>query len=728
MNDGNPTQAGGLKDLAEVRFGKETLSDAEKLLLNKVTCGDWADCSKLNEEGNDPEEADKWGKARQIRAALVTWLCTDKRALECIHPKGIQVHGADITDALNLSFVNIPFQLTLHCCRLKDHIDLSRAEVSELDLQGSLVNGILAECVTVRHCVFLTNGFTATGEVRFLGARIGGDLDCEKGLFTNKDGCAIEATGIDVYGCVHIRNGFTASGEVRFLGAQIGGDLDCEAAAFANEGGWALNAERVDVKRQVLLKNGFTANGEVRLLGAQIGGDLDCEAAAFTNDSGLALNADGFNVKGGVFLRNGFTAKGSVRLPCAQIGSDLDCEAGTFSNAIGPALSADGVDVKGSLFLRNGFTAKGEVRLMGAQVGGDLVGDLGTFTNEDGSALNASVISVRGNVSLRGGMNAAGEEARFIAKGCVDLSLAQLGGQLACTACDFVNPGKDALRIYRSTIKSSVFFTDGFRADGRVFLGGAQIGGEFFCREGNFEKATLDLRDASVSTLDDSGLNDPVDPKPTIWPQPGDLLLDGFGYGRISSEGRVNVDKRIRWLELQPKSPFQRQPYLQLVKILRDSGDKKGSLRVLEEMEDVRRVEEDHGALAWIWGRLLKGTIGYGYYPQRAIWTLVGLIALGWSVYYKSYPEGTIAPTEQRAYEEFKKGKLPAHYPRFSASVYSLENSIPLVKLGQADKWQPDPGAASPRLLVWFLRFQIVLGWLLATFFVAGVTGIVHKE
>jgi hypothetical protein len=189
MNDGTPTQAGGLKDLAEVRFGKETLSDAEKLLLNNVTFGDWADCSKLNEEGNDPEEADKWGKARQIRAALVTWLCTDKRALQCIHPKGIQVHGADITDTLNLSFVNVPFQLTLHCCRLKDHIDLSRAEVSELDLQGSLVNGILAECVTVRHCVFLTNGFTANGEVRLLVATelfYGAAIDKES-VFTRID-------------------------------------------------------------------------------------------------------------------------------------------------------------------------------------------------------------------------------------------------------------------------------------------------------------------------------------------------------------------------------------------------------------------------------------------------------------------------------------------------------------------------------------------------------------
>ena len=106
---------------------------------------------------------------------------------------------------------------------------------------------------------------------------------------------------------------------------------------------------------------------------------------------------------------------------------------------------------------------------------------------------------------------------------------------------------------------------------------------------------------------------------------------------------------------------------------------------------------------------------------------------------------GSIVPTDREAYNSFKRGQLPGNYPGFSAAVYSLENSLPLVKLGQADKWQPDPGRTgfstavsdarvcrkwltSPPFLIWFLRAQILLDWVLATFFAAGVSGIVHKQ
>jgi hypothetical protein len=36
--------------------------------------------------------------------------------------------------------------------------------------------------------------------------------------------------------------------------------------------------------------------------------------------------------------------------------------------------------------------------------------------------------------------------------------------------------------------------------------------------------------------------------------------------------------------------------------------------------------------------------------------------------------------------------------------------------------------AISPQFVIWFLWIQIPLGWLLATVFLAGVSGIVHKR
>ena len=76
----------------------------------------------------------------------------------------------------------------------------------------------------------------------------------------------------------------------------------------------------------------------------------------------------------------------------------------------------------------------------------------------------------------------------------------------------------------------------------------------------------------------------------------------------------------------------------------------------------------------------------------QAIWEIAILSGLGWIIYRRCYLAGTIAPTDKDAYDEFKAtGQVPENYPPFSPLVYSLENSLPLVKLGQAEKWQPSP-------------------------------------
>ncbi len=1134
MDDQPQALAGGLKRLAEGKFGP--LSAAENLLLEKVATGDLADCSKLNDKGDDPKEADEWGPGRQVRAELLAWLCTNELARKHVHLHGIQVQGATFVGALDLSYVSIPFRLRLRHCRVREDINLHNADVPELDLLGSWVQAIYADGVIVKHEVVLAGGFSAHREVVLVGAQIGGDLICVGGTFTDPSGRAFMADGINVKGKVLLGHGFNGVGQVRFARAQIGEDFDCENGTFTNYKGSALNAGAANVRGNVFLRGKFTAGGEVSLVGAQIDGTLECAGGTFTNPSGLALSAAAINVQGSVFLNgianakgewarfsargaviledarvggvlgcaggvcvnpgaialsangiivksavffsSGFTAQGLVQLRDAQIGGDLSCSDGTFTNKGGDALNADGINVKGNVFLRDGFAANGEVRLLGAQIGGDLECDAGTFTNESGYALNGGGISVKGDVSLRRSSNAAGMQTPFTAKGKVNLGGAQIDGQLSCDgglfitprgkalsaeravvkssvflsdgfaaegtvylegaqiggdldcetgtftnplqkdtdgkdiegsgyalnangilvrgsvllrrstakgrvvflsaqigdlACDaahfnddeggeafnavrinarggiflnhgfvaigdvwllgaqvggelncgggtfkstskrhyalvaygikvkgsvwlcqdtnlegkiipfsatgrvnldtaeidghldcsagiFSNKDGDALSANRTIVKSSVFLRDGFKAEGKVNLNGAQIGGDFNCRNGNFREATLDLTDASAGTLVDSGLNDPLPPPnspKTDWPHPGNLLLDGFTYGRISP-GRINVDKRIKeWLERQPQSQFHPRPYVQLAKVLRESGDDKGAKRVLIAMEEQLRKGS-------IWRLPLRWTVGHGYDPLRAFWWAAGLTGIGWIIYRRSYLAGGIVPTDKDACRAFKglppheagaeganpnsqkpaaqEPHIPKHYPSFSPLIYSLENSLPLVKLGQADKWHPDPGveliqnrpapklgfrgkwrwgaekpqeqaaagasaiaaenpsapspgpvssggpaaasaralepepqagpqprvdakpgsalariaaalerslialglrppkdpnaapsflrrfATSPRFVMWFLWLQILLGWLLATLFVAGVSGIVHKE
>ncbi len=576
--DSASAQAPDLETLARAHF--EDLTEAELKLLRAAAKGEVAVCgpnARDDDPANDPAKAGEWGPDRQIRADLIRWPCVHPDAKQRVDPTGIQVFGAKITGALDLSYAVVPFHFALWRCRLMDAANFYDVESPGINLQGTRVSSISAD-----------------------GARVKGD--------------------------VFLRNGFRAEGEVRLRGAQIEGNLECGDSTFINP--------------------------------AQAG--MDAGVAA--------LKADGAVVKGDVFLRDGFRAEGGVRLLGAQIGGDLDCERGTFMNAPKPgmdassaALSATGAVVKGSVFLRKGFRAEGEVRLLGAQIGGDLSCLGGTFTNPPKQGIAAS---------------------------------------------------GDALSAERAVVKGAIFLRKGFRAEG-----------------------ALNLANACVDALVDDSAS---------WPPSGNLILDGFVYQRISGYSPKAAKNRLDWLARQ--KGFRPQPYRQLAKVLRDDGDDSSARLVLFEMERRRRKQEDRAWSARVWSAILRATIGYGHYPGRALWWLVCLVLAGFLLFWGGYFAGSVTPTDKDAYACFKKGgQLPPHYETFHASVYSLENSFPLVKLGQADRWQPDPDphwqhrpiGRAPRWLrlvlpPGFLRcfrwVQICLGWILATLFVAGVTGIVRKD
>jgi hypothetical protein len=182
---------------------------------------------------------------------------------------------------------------------------------------------------------------------------------------------AIVADELKLEGSIFLRNGFHAEGEVRLLGAIIGGNLEAGGGTFKNPNGNALHADGMKVTGGVHLTHGFSAEGGVRLLNATIGGNLETDGV-FKNPNGRAFSADGMKVTGGVLLRDGFSAEGEVRLPGATVGGNLQATGGTFKNPSGRAFSADGIEVTGSIFLRGKFIAEGEVRLPGAEINGQL--------------------------------------------------------------------------------------------------------------------------------------------------------------------------------------------------------------------------------------------------------------------------------------------------------------------------------------------------------------------
>jgi len=483
--------------------------------------------------------------------------------------------------------------------------------------------------------------------------------------------------GANIVGSLFLKRGFKATGQVHLIGTRIGGTFECGGSSFRNPSGTALSADRIIVSGSVDFDKGFLAEGRVSLVGATIGGDFACRNGTFKNRSekiagtGVALDVCKAKVAGCVNLNEGFRAEGEVHLIGAEIGGDLDCEGGEFENppqgelmGSGTALKADDLNLKGSVLLGKGFVANGKVSLVGARVGGSLYCDGGRF-----GQIDLAMASVRRNLLL------------------------------------------------------------GVVPDAKHLV--------------------IDLTDAAADVLID---------EQSSWPGYGNICLDGFVYRRII-RGPTDSNLRLFWLARQ--RTFTPQPYRQLAMVLRGLGDDRGARDVLYEMENFRRKQQmemwrthlchhvkgrvnrlsgwGRYWLARVCGGVLKESIGYGYRVQRTIYCLAALMLVGAVFFHLGYSRGCVTPTDKDAYSFFKKrGWVPPYYPEFSSVIYSLENSAPLLRLGQDSAWAPDPAPRRSNRLPWWLtapallrllrRVQIISGWLLATLFVSGVTGIVRKE
>jgi hypothetical protein len=208
--------------------------------------------------------------------------------------------------------VTVAFPLELTGCWLDDATAplLQAADLIVLRLVGCwLPAGLHANQIRTRSDVIFSR-CCILGEVRLLGAHIGGALLLTGAKLRNPDKYALNADGVQVEGDMFGREGFEVDGEVRFLGAHIGGQLDLTGAKLRNMDGNALTADRVQVEGGVFGREGFVVDGEVRLLGAHIGCDLDLTGAKVRNKDGNALNADRVQVDGNVFGREGFEVRG----------------------------------------------------------------------------------------------------------------------------------------------------------------------------------------------------------------------------------------------------------------------------------------------------------------------------------------------------------------------------------------------------------------------------------
>jgi hypothetical protein len=164
-----------LLDLAKKQFGD--LSDNEVKLFEAVQKdGDahfWEDAqtlATLNPAKDDLPE---------LRAECVAWLLTDKCAVNKVTHRGVTICGARLVGKMDASFARFPWQFRLLKCHIPSELTLQDASFGLLNFMGSVLDdGLNADRMHVSGSVFFRNEFMALGEVRLLGADIGGNLEC----------------------------------------------------------------------------------------------------------------------------------------------------------------------------------------------------------------------------------------------------------------------------------------------------------------------------------------------------------------------------------------------------------------------------------------------------------------------------------------------------------------------------------------------------------------------
>jgi cytoskeletal protein CcmA (bactofilin family) len=453
-----------------------------------------------------------------------------------------------------------------------------------------------------------------------------------------------------------------------------------------------IHAEDVIIHGSFYLQR-IHSEGGIFLLGARIEGVLHCSRAKL-KATGNALSADGAKIDGGVFLNDGFESEGTIRLLGAEITGNLECDGAKLKAKV-DALIVDNAKIGGNVFIRGGFESEGEIRLLGAKI----------------------------------------------------------IGQLVCTGAKLKAQG-NALILENAKIGSDVFLTDGFESEGAIRLHGAEITGDLLItcakvagvrcqnmvvkgdlawqRINKSNDIYLNLTGARVKNLRDEQAS---------WPNEGNLDLDGLVYEELTlhedsheddfrtnqyTDGLpFNVEERIKWLKLQP--PDRRtepQPWMQLRDLLERKGDHKGAKYVLFRFRCLQAQNRWwlrrwwNYYFAWLEEEFLR--IRYSI----AVFLLAGSLIFGYAG-----AKGAIAPTGAKAYTAFTAGTpMPAAYPTLNPFVYTLENAVPLVKLGMDEKWAPDrryPGTdwlTNYWFLMWSRWLLILSGWLQATVLVAALS------
>ncbi|MDZ4395000.1 hypothetical protein [Cypionkella sp.] len=307
--------------IAEFR-ATESPTPAEEALIKACQAGD--PCvlgDTLPAEGIPTPE-------RHVRADLLRFLILGGTQGCGLHPSGIRLNGAHITEMLDLRFSKAKGSCVLNNCRFDQKLQITQAKFAQLNLAGSYVPGISAQYLRVEGDLIL-RGLISVGTINVAGSKIGGKFSCIKADIDGLKGDAIGAQGIETGGGMFLTQ-LKTMGVVAVNGAKIGEQLTFEAAHLEGHGVIALAGQAVEIGASLSLKK-LTTKGTINLTGAKIGGQFVCVDTNLDGKAGMALNGQSLRVAEAFIFRKQKTVIGKIDLTAAHVGALRD---GTCSESV----------------------------------------------------------------------------------------------------------------------------------------------------------------------------------------------------------------------------------------------------------------------------------------------------------------------------------------------------------------------------------------------------------
>jgi hypothetical protein len=749
---------------------------------------------------------------RSVRSAFLRWFLLEALPATKLPLTQVELRDVTITGVLDLSGTTLRVTPRFVNCTFDAEINLNDAKIIGFDLISGRATIILADRLSaegsMRICAAKDTESKQTTQIiqlRLCGANVRGNLDlrgCQLSGESNgtRESVPLFADGLVVEGNALLSDGFTASGEVRLNGCKITRNLDCSGATLRNWSGYSLSAAGANISGSVYLcsmkpwstysdKKPFTptpfiSEGTLRFQGAKVEGDFDCSggqftAAAFRELTSIvkpkrqedldAILANGLNVGGDVLFEEAdadhqFFARGMISLISARVDGDFYME-GNFDFPGEEAICADGIIVAGTTFLQEGMYTNGLITLVQADLKQGLYVDGAKFDTgalcrnwlEDSSAAQElggpacgifapdaniggvfewqNVKKISNPSTLNHfwlyvvGSNATTiedhEESwrgldRFDVTGCEYSSISGLTDEIGWRLA--VLDGQYAIRHRDFKANVAFAFISFWRALQGLFLG-------------------RDHSDADVKEVRNRDFKANVEFAFISFRR----ALQGLFLGRDHSDADV---KEVR-------KRFKPQPYLQFAKVLRRAGYENAANDVLVRLERNRTRCSDFDALRQLarWG--LDCFLRYGFSPFRPVlivlaWALVSAVLFG-----VAYKHNRIVAAKDNQYIPVSSSsssiQAPAPVPRvtFNAFIYAIDTLVPIVDFNQKKNWVVEPlsvEANSVRSTVshWYdflldlwrdiplwgagalLIFNTFFGWLMTTLFAAGVTGLLR--